>query len=121
MGLMGKITSQDQSTIRRQELGEFLQTFRKKAKLTLERAARRINCSQSKLCRIERGQRPAAIDEVAGLLSLYGVEGQQREDLLELARNCSERGWWQRDRPGFAERLTHIDHIGVPGRQHREL
>jgi transcriptional regulator with XRE-family HTH domain len=103
---MGKTINRDQTTIRRQELGRELQTVRKKRRLTLEEAAKRINCSQSKLCRIEKGQRSVAIDEVAGLLGLYGVEGKERDDLLELAGNCGERGWWQRTSSDFHQRRS---------------
>lgn len=101
---MTKTPRSTEPTIRRQELGRRLQALRKASGFTLDQAARRIDVSPSKLCRIERGQRPVAIDEIGGLLSFYNTDGPQRRQLLALARSCSELDWWQHHQSELADR-----------------
>lgn len=115
-------------TIRRQELGQELQALRKAAGFTLDQAARRIDVSPSKLCRIEGGYRSVTTDEIGGLLSIYDVDGPKRRQLLALAANCGERDWWQRngldpaDRQrtlialeSRAERIVNVQPLVIPG------
>jgi transcriptional regulator with XRE-family HTH domain len=117
-----------EATVRRQQLGQGLQALRKAAGFTLEQAARRIDVSPSKLCRIERGSRSVTTAEIGGLLSIYDVDGPQRRHLLELAANCGERDWWQRngldptDRQrtlialeSRAERIVNVHPFVIPG------
>lgn len=39
------------------------------------------------------------------MLDVYGVQGAERDELLEMARDARKRGWWHRQRqslkPGF--------------------
>jgi transcriptional regulator with XRE-family HTH domain len=115
-------------TIRRQELGQELRVLRRAARFTLEEAGKRIGVSSSKLCRVEGGQRPAAIEEIGGLLALYNATHTKRRELLTLARDCGERGWWQRNLPDFterqhtlislesrAERIVNVETVTLPG------
>jgi transcriptional regulator with XRE-family HTH domain len=94
-------------TVRRQELGAELRTLRKAANYTLEQAARIINVSTSKVSRMETGHRNASVVEVSALLAIYRADGNKRDQLLALARESDEIGWWQ---PGqkyyYAQRLN---------------
>jgi len=45
---------------------------------------------------MELGRVSFKVRDVADLLTLYGVSDAQREELLELARQANEPGWWQR-------------------------
>lgn len=120
--------SSTEPTIRRQELGSELQKLRKAARFTLEQAARRINISPSKLCRIEGGSRSATPDEIGGLLAIYTEDGATRTRVLALARDCGERGWWQHNGPetrdrqrtlitleSRADRIVAFEPIVIPG------
>jgi transcriptional regulator with XRE-family HTH domain len=91
-------------TVRRQELGEQLRTLRENADMTLAQCAKRICISPSMLSRIETGKRTATSEDVSGLLALYELNAKTRKELLSLAREAGVRGWWQRDKPSFAER-----------------
>ncbi|SFB20783.1 Transcriptional regulator, contains XRE-family HTH domain [Amycolatopsis marina] len=115
-------------TVRGQELGEALRGLRERAGLSLADAAKRIDASASKLSRLENGKRAAPIEDVAALLAVYGTTGRPRTQLLGLAREVGERGWWQRNRPSFAERqntlvslesraltITNFEGMTVPG------
>lgn len=125
---MTRNLSTAEPTIRRQELGAELQRLRKAAGFTLDQAARRINVSASKLCRIEGGSRTATLDEIGGLLAIYTEDGATRTQLLALARDCGERGWWQHNYPepherqrtlitleSRADRIVAFEPIVVPG------
>ena len=96
--------SEPDPTVRGQELGAELRVLRESAGLSLAAAAHRIGASASKLSRFETGRRSIPLEDVAALLAVYGVTGARRGALLALAREADRRGWWQRDRPGFAER-----------------
>ncbi|CAM02937.1 helix-turn-helix protein [Saccharopolyspora erythraea NRRL 2338] len=100
----GSTMSEPDPTVRGQELGEELRGLREASGLSLADVAKRIDASASKLSRLETGRRAIAVEDVAALLAIYGVNGTQRRELLALAREAQRRGWWQRDRPGFAER-----------------
>lgn len=91
-------------TVRGQELGDELRILREATGFTIVVAAHRIDASASKLSRIETGRRGVSVEDVAALLAVYDVRGTTRRDLLALTREAQSRGWWQRDRPGFAER-----------------
>ena len=91
-------------TVRGQELGEQLRALRDQCGLNLHDAAEHLDASASKLSRIETGRCSPPVEDIGALLAIYGVRGDQRRDLLALAREAERRGWWQRDRPTFPER-----------------
>lgn len=83
-------------TVRRRRLGAELRRLREAAGLSAEEAARHLECSPSKLSRVETGRTPARRRDVRDLLELYGVaDPARRAGLLELVRLSSEQGWWQ--------------------------
>jgi transcriptional regulator with XRE-family HTH domain len=70
---------------RRQELG-----------LTVEQVAERLEFSPSKVSRLETGQRGATARDVRDFCDLYGVtDTEERDHLLNLAREGKQHGWWQ--------------------------
>jgi transcriptional regulator with XRE-family HTH domain len=78
-------------------LGAQLRRLREAGHLTTGQAAEAIRGSQSKLSRLERGRGGVRQRDVADLLTLYGVSNEaEREELLILARQANEPGWWQR-------------------------
>lgn len=115
-------------TVRGQELGEQLRALREQCGLNLHDAAEHLDASASKLSRIETGRCSPPVEDIGALLAIYGVRGDQRRDLLALAREAERRGWWQRDRPTFperqrtlislesrAEQIVTFDTVVVPG------
>ncbi|WP_434439388.1 helix-turn-helix domain-containing protein [Lentzea sp. E54] len=92
-------------TVRAEELGDGLRRLREAAGLSLERAGERIDASAAKMSRIENGLREGSIEDVAALLAVYGCVGPLRAELLTLAREVDRRGWWQRTKPTFDERV----------------
>ena len=68
--------------------------------LNLEAAARAIGWSTATLSRIENGKRHITSEDVAMVLTTYGVPMAQREELIESARSGVQAGWWSRPLPG---------------------
>jgi len=82
-------------TVRRRRLGIELRRLRDDAGLTIEQVAGALECSDSKISRIETGQVGATPRDVRDMLQLYGVDGQRRDALLQSAREARQRDWWQ--------------------------
>jgi transcriptional regulator with XRE-family HTH domain len=82
-------------TLRRRQLGQELRRLREAAGTTIDQVAERLNCSASKISRIETGQSGVSSREVRDILAAYQVEGELGEWLVEMAREAKQRGWWQ--------------------------
>jgi transcriptional regulator with XRE-family HTH domain len=81
-------------TVRRRRLALELRRLREAAKLTCEDVAEMLECSASKISRIETARVTAAPRDVRDLLRIYGVPEDQHESLLQLARESRQKGWW---------------------------
>ncbi|RKR89212.1 helix-turn-helix protein [Micromonospora pisi] len=81
-------------TIRRRRLGAELRRLRDAAGVTIEVVAERLECSQSKISRIETGHTTATVRDVRDMISIYGIVGAESEDLLQIAREARQKGWW---------------------------
>ncbi len=62
--------------------------------MTCEEVAEHLECSTSKISRIETGRVSVSPRDVRDMLDLYGVPGPQRDSLLQLARESRQKGWW---------------------------
>lgn len=85
------------STVRIEVLGEELRRLREACGLTLTDVVSRIGISESYLSRMETGKRAASPEDVAALLVIYGVTGEERLELLTLAKKADQPGLWQRE------------------------
>lgn len=81
-------------TVRRRVLGIELRRLRGAAGLTIEEVAAALDCSSSKVSRIETAKVGASARDVRDMLELYGVAEEQRQELLQAARDARKRGWW---------------------------
>jgi transcriptional regulator with XRE-family HTH domain len=82
-------------TIRRRELGELLRELRTQKGWTADQVAEQLLVSPSKVSRLEKGQRGASARDIRDLCDLYQVDGEQRQHLMDLARDSRQRAWWQ--------------------------
>jgi transcriptional regulator with XRE-family HTH domain len=82
-------------TVRQRELGMRLRQLRSTAGLTLEEAGQQLDCSATKISRMETGSRRASVRDVRDLCAIYGMTDQTRVDeLMVLAGQAREPGWW---------------------------
>ncbi len=82
-------------TVRQRRLGAILRELREKAGMSIAEAAQVIECTTSKISRVETGHRGIKPLELRLLLDAYGVDDPARRDmLLKLSRNARKRDWW---------------------------
>lgn len=82
-------------TVRRRRLGAELRRRREAAGLKIEEVAEQVEWSESKISRVETGRVGVHPTSVRDMLDLYGVTDEdEREALMNLAREARKRGWW---------------------------
>ncbi|GAA1399102.1 helix-turn-helix domain-containing protein [Catellatospora coxensis] len=84
------------TSLRRRRLGVALRELRERAGMTHQQVGPALDCSPSKLSRIENGEVGVRRSDLLVLLDLYGLDDAgQRDELIELARESKRRGgWW---------------------------
>ncbi len=115
-------------TVRRKRLGIELRRLREQAGLTCEDVGRRVDCSGTRISRIETGRISARPGDVRELLEIYGISGGEAGALVQLAREARRKGWWHtygRVLPGWFEaylgleaeaiRLRDFQSMVIPG------
>ena len=81
-------------TVRRKRLGIELRRIREAAGLTCEEVGRRLDCSGTRISRLETGKIGVRPGDVRELLDVYGVSGPEADALVQLAREARRKGWW---------------------------
>lgn len=81
-------------TVRRRRLAAELRRLRQESGKNRDEVAAFVGCAPATITKIENASSTARPADVALLLELYGVTGQQREVLMALAREARQRGWW---------------------------
>ena len=71
-----------------------LKELREKANLTTREAAGKMGVSAATISRIENAGRAVEPSEVFALLVVYGVTGDERVRIMELAKDAEWRGKW---------------------------
>ena len=88
------MASAQSPTVRRRRLALELRRLREAAKLTCEEVAEQLECSASKISRVETGRVSVSPRDVRDMLEIYDVPESQRESLVQLARESRQKGWW---------------------------
>jgi transcriptional regulator with XRE-family HTH domain len=81
-------------TVRQRELGKRLRALRNSHNLTVEDVAERLLCSATKISRLETGARRPSLRDVRDLCGMYDVGESVSAELMKLARDAREQGWW---------------------------
>jgi transcriptional regulator with XRE-family HTH domain len=97
--------------VRRRMLGKQLRLLREQAGLTLEEAAPKLDFSVSKLSRIENAQVVIDVHWVKSMLDVYDVGGARWTELLDLAREANQPGWWR----DYGLGVESMARISLPG------
>jgi transcriptional regulator with XRE-family HTH domain len=87
-------------TLWRRRLGAALRELREAAGLSREQVGSALDCSSSKISRIENGDVGVRRGDLTVMLNVYGVtDADTRQALIELARDAKQRGdWWSAHR-----------------------
>jgi transcriptional regulator with XRE-family HTH domain len=81
-------------TVRRRRLAAELRQLRERAQLTCEEAAERLECSASKISRMETGRVSVTPRDVRDLMDIYRAPPELQDALVQLARESRQKGWW---------------------------
>jgi transcriptional regulator with XRE-family HTH domain len=95
--------------VRRRRLGIELRRLRETAGLTIERVAEILECSHSKISRIETGQVRATPRDVRDMLEIYGIQGEQQEALIQIAREARQTAWWH----AYGDVMKESSYVGL--------
>lgn len=88
------MTSRRSPTVRRRRLGFELRRLRESAGVTIDVVAERLECSSSKVSRIETGHIGASPRDVRDILEIYGIRDEAADELVQVAREARQKGWW---------------------------
>lgn len=123
-----KIAGGYSATVKKRSLGRLLIRLREEAGFKFTDACKRTGLSTTTLASMEKATwvTPNS-DHVRVLLDLYGVKGRPREQILQIAFEARERGWWRAKRylgvfanelPGYEEGAAQINtyaNVVLPG------
>lgn len=84
-----------QTTVRIRGLGGELRQLRERNRMTTRHVAAQLGWQASKVSRVETGKQGIAVEDMASLLVVYGVTGDERRRLLGMAERSREPGWWE--------------------------
>jgi transcriptional regulator with XRE-family HTH domain len=82
-------------TVRRLKLAAWLREIRENRAESGETVAAAINWSPSKISRYERAKTGMPPREVQKLIDYYEVPEPERSQILQLANEAAQRGWWE--------------------------
>lgn len=82
-------------TVRRRRLAAELRRLRGQSGKTANEVAGVLGWSKAKVSRYELAQSGLKPRDVQSLLDVYGVHGDHRDQLLILAEEATEKGWWE--------------------------
>lgn len=85
--------TRNEPTHRMRRLGEVLRELRRRAGMSQQEAADRLNYNHRKISRIEKGQRPD-YHGMRAMLDEYGVPVSEWDEYLDLYAWSLEKGWW---------------------------
>ena len=80
--------------VRRKRLGLELRRLREQAGLNCEAVGSQLECSGTRISRIETGRISIRPGDVREMLDIYGVTGSDVTALIQLAREARRKPWW---------------------------
>ncbi len=88
------VVSSPSPTVRRRRLGIELRRLREQAGLTCADVGGQLECSGTRISRIETGRINVRPGDVREMLDIYGVTDDEASALAQLAREARRKGWW---------------------------
>ena len=82
------------TTVPRRTLGRYLHDLREQAGMSVNNAAKALECSTQKIWRIETAQNSVKRLDVKNMCELYGADADLTEALMALAGETKATGWW---------------------------
>ncbi|MEU5991062.1 helix-turn-helix transcriptional regulator [Spirillospora sp. NPDC047418] len=82
--------------VRRRRLAAEIRKLRENRGLTSDDLARLMYYNRAKISRMENGQSRPDVGEIMNMLDLLEITGSQYDQLLQLAREAAQKGWWDK-------------------------
>ena len=98
-------------TVRRRRLAAELRRLRERSGKTANQVAADLGWSKAKISRYELAQSGLKPRDVERLLDVYSVGGDHRDQLMALAEEATQKGWWEAYSDILAE--DHLAFIGL--------
>lgn len=108
-------------TVRRRRLASELRRLREAAGFTIDEVGEKLECSASKISRIETGHVGVTPRDVRDMLELYTIDDDQREALVQLAREARKKGWWHAYNEVFTGAFVGLESDASSLRAHQAL
>jgi transcriptional regulator with XRE-family HTH domain len=100
-------------TIRRRQLAKRMRHLRDQAGKTPREAADWAGTTTSTISKIENAKHSVQLAHIKLLLQLYGVEPPESDEILRLAREANQRGWWTSSAYGDTLPKWFRDYVGL--------
>jgi transcriptional regulator with XRE-family HTH domain len=93
--------------VRRRRLAAELRALREQRGMTADRLARLIHQSRMKISKLENAHIRPDLAEIMKILDVLDVTGEKWHEIIRIARDAAERGWWDSygDAMGDRQRL----------------
>jgi transcriptional regulator with XRE-family HTH domain len=111
-------------TVRRKRLGIELRRLREQTGMSCETVGERLECSGTRISRIEKGNISVRPGDVREILEVYGITGTEADALAQLAREARRKGWWHtygRALPAWFEAYVGLESEAVRQRDFQPL
>jgi transcriptional regulator with XRE-family HTH domain len=105
--------------VRRLRLAAELRALRSEGGLTHEQLAKKIGQSRAQISRLENGHVVDQAD-IIKILDALGVSGDRWMQIITIAREAGERGWWESNR-GMGERQALYANLEAGAQRIREF
>jgi transcriptional regulator with XRE-family HTH domain len=100
-------------TIRRRQLAKRMRFLREQAGKTPREAADWAGTTTSTISKIENAKHSVQLAHIKLLLQLYGIEPPESDEILRLAREANQRGWWTSSASGDTLPKWFRDYVGL--------
>ena len=90
--------------VRRRRLAAELRKLREERGLTADQLARHLHVSRIKISKLENAHVRPDLAEIMKILDILQVTGATWEEMVRLARDAAERGWWDAYGDSMGER-----------------
>lgn len=95
-------------TPRARALAAAIRTVREESGISGRELSKRLGMSHGTISHWETGRRVPAPEDVASMLAVAGVTGEERRRLVDLARHASEPNWLAVGIPGIPQQLAGV-------------
>src|SRR6266542_465884 len=100
--------------VRRRRLAMELVRLREEHDYSADKLAKAIGVARQRLSRVENGHVRPDLDEIMRILDVLNVGEKRWEQIMSIAREAQERGWWEKFADEMGPRQGRVSHHYEP-------